>query len=174
MAPTALERWPAVVPVFLSEAEAARLLEELKPLPTDWRERLELRPKRGHSERELDVAGVDGSQFRVILRQSQLNAFDFSAIIGWRPDDSTRVIRLRRYNGRSHRHTNKLEREQIEGFHIHILTERYQQSGFREDSYATATDRYGTLQEALACLISDCNLVPPPEDQLDLLDVRTQ
>lgn len=168
-----LGRWSAVVPAILTEAEAARLLEERKLLPPDWREKLQLKPKRGHSERELDLAGVDGSQFRVILRQSQFNAFDFSAILGWLPDDSTRVVRLRRYNGRSHSHTNKLERERLDGFHIHTLTERYQDSGFREDAYAIATDRYGTLQEALSCLIEDCNLVPPPEDQLDLLDVRT-
>ena len=53
----------------LSQAEISRLLAEHKPLPPDYRERIQTKPKRGHKERELDVKGSDKSEFRLILRQ---------------------------------------------------------------------------------------------------------
>ncbi|WHZ28147.1 MAG: hypothetical protein OJF51_002945 [Nitrospira sp.] len=55
--------------IRLNDAEISRLLAERKPLPPDYRERIQTKPKRGHKERELDVKGADGSEFRLILRQ---------------------------------------------------------------------------------------------------------
>jgi len=156
--------------VMVTDEEAEALITERKILPEGYRDLLELRPKRGHLERDFEIVGVDGNEFRIILRQSQHNPYDFSAILAWRPTGSTRIVRLRRYNGRSHRHTNRLEGGSIDGFHIHRITERYQQSGFREDTFAEATERYTTLREAIACLMADCSLIPPPEDQLSLLE----
>jgi hypothetical protein len=78
---------------------------------------------------------------------------------------SSQVFRLRRYNGKSHEHTNKMERQTIYDFHIHFATERYQHSGLREDAYAEATNRYGDLQGALTCLIQDCGLVLPAKEE---------
>ncbi len=157
---------------FVSEAELEVLLAERKPLPEDWRQRLELRPKQGHSERELDLVGDAGNKFQIRLRQSLSNPFDFSAILCWTPKDSNRLIRLRRYNGRSHSHRNQLEGTIASGFHVHMLTERYQRSGWREDSYAEATDRYASIQGAIECLMADCHVVAPIGDQLDLLENR--
>jgi hypothetical protein len=104
----------------------------------------------------------------VMLRQNTINPFDFSAILGYRIPKSTRIFRLRRYNGR-HQHDNKIERETIDGFHIHEATERYQARGGKEDAYATRTDRYGTLNEAFKCLLRDCNFREPdtPQQRLD-------
>ena len=63
--------------IRLSDAEIARLLAERKPLPADYRDLMQIKPKRGHKERELDVNGVEKSEFRLILRQSEFNSLDF-------------------------------------------------------------------------------------------------
>ena len=42
-----------------------------------------LKPKHGHKERELDVTGVHGSQFRIILRESIANPLGFSVILAY-------------------------------------------------------------------------------------------
>jgi hypothetical protein len=44
---------------ILSDEDIVRLLKEKKPLPGDYRARIQIRPKRGHKERELDVKGAD-------------------------------------------------------------------------------------------------------------------
>lgn len=90
----------------LSEAEISRLLAERKSLPPDYRERIQTKPKHGHKERELDVTGADGSEFRLIFRQSEFNPLDFSVILAYRPPKKNQLFRLRRYNGKSHEHTN--------------------------------------------------------------------
>lgn len=153
----------------LSDAEIADLLAEPKPLATDWRERLRTKPKSGHHERELDIIGAAGSEFRLILRQSQLNHLDFSAILAYiRPDGGPR-FRLRRHNGRSHEHKNVLEGDVIYGFHIHTATERYQTgSGLREDGYAEPTDAYADLTGAVRHMIASCGFDVPIDPQATL------
>ena len=146
--------------VDLTDAEIRRLIEVPKRLPDNYEKRLSrVRKSRQHEQSNVEVASPDG-QFVVMLRQNTINRFDFSAILGYRLPASNRVFRLRRYNGR-HRHTNKLERETIEGFHIHEATERYQARGPREDAFAWVADNYGTLNEALECLFRDCNVRRP-------------
>lgn len=148
-----------------SDQEIAKLLQERKPLPADWRNRVRLRPKRGHDERDLDLAGDAGSEFRLILRQNKINPLDFSIILAVRVPQSNLLFRLRRYNGKSHEHTNHIEGETFYDFHIHMATERYQEIGTREDAFAESTDRYGDFQAALQCLIQDASLDVPPEAQ---------
>ena len=70
--------------VDFSDEDIASLVGERKSLPSDWRERLRLRAKRGHEERDLDCAGDLGSEFRVILRQNSFNTLDFSVILAVR------------------------------------------------------------------------------------------
>ena len=56
-----------------------------------------------------------------------------------RVPQSNRVFRLRRYNGKSHEHTNPIEKEIFYDFHIHTATERYQVlENKKEDTYAEA------------------------------------
>ena len=153
-----------------SDKEIAALVQERKPLPADWRNRVRLRPKRGHSERDLEVTGDGESQFRLILRQNQVNPLDFSIILGVLPSQSNKLFRLRRHNGKSHEHTNHIEDETFYDFHIHMATERYQELGTDEDAYAEPTDRYGDFHGALRCLIEDANLVVPPEAQGNLFE----
>ena len=151
-----------------SDTEIAQLIQERKPMPADWRSRMRLRPKRGHSERDIDVTGDGGGEFRLILRQNAINRLDFSIILAVAVPQSNQLFRLRRYNGKSHEHTNHIEGDTFYDFHIHQATERYQAIGTREDAYAQATDRYGDLHEALRCLIDDANLEIPPDAQASL------
>ncbi len=152
--------------VSLTDTEIAALLAEAKTLPADLRQRFQTRPKRGHRERELDLTGDNGTEFRLILRQSLLNALDFSVILTCLSPQSTSLFRLRRYNGRSHEHTNLLESETFYDFHVHTATERYQLSGLREDAYAERTDLYQDFAGAQQRLILECGFKASPNSQL--------
>ncbi len=152
-----------------SENEIAMLIGERKSLPRNWHTQVRLRPKQGHRERDLDITGVDGNQFRLILHQSMINHLDFSVILATRVAQSSLVFRLLRYNGKSHRHTNSIEGNTFYDYHIHRATERYQEGGAREDAYAETTDRYSDFAGALNCMWNDGNFNPPPDNQPILL-----
>ena len=144
--------------LFYSDIDIATLIAERKPLGSNWRTQFRPKPKWGHDESELVVIGEAQNEFRVILRKSKFNPLAFSAILGVRVPQSNRIFRLRRYNGKSHEHTNSLEKQTFYDFHIHMATERYQRLGDREpreDAYAEVTARFGDLTGALDCLIED-------------------
>ena len=155
--------------ISLSDLQIADLLDEPKPLPSNWETLMRLKPKRGHYEREIDVAGEAGSSFRLILRRNMVNVLDFSVILAFLDPKSNQVFRLRRHNGRSHEHTNHIEGDTFYDFHIHMATARYQQSGSREDGYAEPTDRYADFEGALETLIADVVLLRPSNTQPRLL-----
>ena len=69
------------------------------------------------------------AEFRIILRRNHINPLDFSVILAVRVPNSNQLFRLRRYNGNSHEHTNKIENEKLHDFHIHLATKRYQERG---------------------------------------------
>ena len=152
------------------DQEIESFIQERKLVPADWRNRIRLRPKRGHDEQHLDLAGDTEGEFRLILRQNKINPLDFSVILAVRVPQSNKLFRLRRYNGKSHEHTNHIEDVTFYDFHIHVATERYQDIGTREDAYAEPTDRYGDFHGALRCLIDDVNLEVPPEPQGGLFE----
>ncbi len=156
--------------VIFTDQEIAGLIQETKPLPTDYQAKIQTRPKRGHKERELDVTGLSGSEFRLVLRQSLFNPHDFSGILIYRPPNSNQLFRLRRYNGKSHEHTNSLEGEVFYDFHIHQATQRYQDIGAREDAYAEPTDRFAEFRKAINCLFRDCNFQRPFPYQAELFE----
>lgn len=126
------------------------------------------RAKRGHKDWDLDVQGASVSQFRVVVRQSDANPLDFSAILIYLPPGTNHQFRLRRYNGRSHTHSNKVENQHFHDFHIHMATERYQEMGMREDSYAESSDRYADLDGALWCLQENCGFEVTGPSQVQL------
>lgn len=95
---------------------------------------------------------------------------DFSVIVAVRVPQSNRLFRLRRYNGKSHEHTNHIEGLTFYDFHIHFATERYQEIGAREDTFAEPTDRYSDINGALACLMADANVETPPDSQRVLFE----
>jgi hypothetical protein len=148
-----------------SDEEIAQMIAERKPLPEDYRSRVQLRDKRGYKERELDVVGENKTQYCLILRQSNFNTLDFSIILAVNPLDSNQLFRLRRYNGKSHERTNQIEGDTFYDFHIHQATERYQESGAREDTFAESTGRYADFHSALRCLLEDCGFEAPQNTQ---------
>jgi hypothetical protein len=153
-----------------SDGEISKFLSERKPLYKDFRSKIRMRDKRGHKEQELDIKGENGNLFRLILRQSSFNMMDFSVILAYCPAQSNQIFRLRRYNGKSHEHTNFIESNTFYDFHIHMATERYQELGSREDAYAEPAQRFFDLHSAINCMISDCVLDLPEDPQLKLFE----
>ncbi|MBN1903348.1 hypothetical protein JW926_18665 [Candidatus Sumerlaeota bacterium] len=156
------------MPAKFSDSEIDRMIKERKPLPDNYRDRVQLREKRGHKERELDVTGENGTQYRIIIRQSNFNPLDFSIILAVNAADSNQIFRLRRYNGKHGEHTNPIEGNTFYDFHIHNATERYQESGAREDTFAEVTERYGDFNGALRCMFEDCGFKIPKDSQTSL------
>jgi hypothetical protein len=147
----------------LDDFQIKRILSLPKPLPENYQESLLPRPKRGHAERELDIHTTEGTEFRIIVRQSLFNPLDFSVILAYRIPKTNQVFRLKRYNGKSHEHENKLEGVKFYDYHVHTATERYQDMGFREDAYAEPTDRFVDLKSAMRCMLRDCGFeIPKP------------
>ena len=156
--------------IELTDKDIERFLKERKPLPSDYRKHVTTKPKCGHKENELTVKGADGSEFVLILRQANVNPLDFSVILGFQMPESTRVFRLRRCNGKHGQHTNPIEGITFYDFHIHTATERYQDLGLREDTYAEATDRFWDFSTAIDCMLKDCAFDVPPNPQGHLFD----
>ena len=156
------------MPTKYSDSEITQMIEERKPLPSNYHSHIQLKDKRGHKERELDVVREHGTQYRLILRQSDFNTLDFSIILVVTPSDSNQLFRLRRYNGKSHEHTNQIEGDTFYDFHIHHATERYQESGCREDAFAEVTDRYADFHAALRCMLEDCGFETSQDAQPSL------
>ncbi len=158
-------RWCIELAVTYTDSEIDTLVREPKRLPANWRARTQLRPKRGHQERQLNFPGSAGAEFSLILRKSLVNPLDFSAILAVHVPRSNRLFRLRRYNGRSHEHTNHIEADRFYDFHIHLATQRYQEIGSREDAYAEITDRYTDIDGAIQSMFEDAGFEVPPVDQ---------
>ena len=93
-----------------------------------------------------------------------LNTFDFSAILGYRLPEVNTIFRLRRYNGKSHYHTNTIENERFRDFHVHEATARYQHAGSKEDHFARIDRRYFNIDGAIDCLLNDCGFRSPLAD----------
>ncbi len=155
--------------IVLNDKEISDLVQESKKFPTNYESLFQTREKKGHKEQELTLQRSNGSQFKVILRQNRINPLDFSLILGYVPPKTTALFRLQRYNGKSHQHTNKIERETFYNFHIHQATERYQAAGFDEDGFAVVSSEYADIHGALDCFIKDCSIVLPLNSQLKLL-----
>lgn len=67
-------------------------------------------------------------------------------------------LTLIRFNGSSHCHPNRIEKEIIEWEpHIHIATQRYIQTGI-PNGYAQKTDKYQCVDEALEYACKYCNI----------------
>jgi len=154
--------------LILTDNEIADLIQEDKPLLKQ--PIIQIKEKRGHKEQKIKIEGGNGNRFVLILRQSLFNQLDFSAILGYFIPQTNNKILLKRYNGKSHEHSNPLEKtEKFYDFHIHQATERYQLAGFRAEHYALATKRYGNLNQAIECLYDDCNIQFKGKNQKTLL-----
>jgi len=158
----------------LSDAQIDLLLQERKPLPSDWRTKLDPRMRDSNSESDhakLHIQGAAGNRFRIHIRDnSKKTPLDFSVILVF-TDEGGNEYRLLRHNGlHPSEHTNKWERDQgLENvkfrkkFHIHHCTERYQIAGYEEDGYVEPTAKFQSLESALVALFDDHNFVYPGE-----------
>lgn len=63
-----------------------------------------------------------------------------------------------RLNGHHGRHRNYIEKNVIDGPHIHMMTERYQMMTTHPDGYAEPTDRYADLDGAFKVLVDEANI----------------
>ena len=157
----------------LTDTEIMDLLEEGKPLPEKYRDRLHPKRKSAyqHEERELKVDTPSGHSFRVIIRRNSLNILDFSIILSYYDETSNTWLRLVRYNGKHPSlHTNKIERNSFHDFHIHKATERYQLGDYPIDGYAEVTHSYTTFEEALTAFLKDCHFESPSSHQRSLFE----
>lgn len=144
--------------VTFTDIEIADLIQEKKSMPK--LPHIKLKEKSGHREQEIEILGDSGNRYALILRESKFNLLDFSVILGFCVPQTNIVFLLRRYNGKSHEHSNPLDgTESFYDFHIHEATERYQEAGYRAEHYAIPTDRYKDLRDAIECLYNDCNII---------------
>ncbi len=148
------------MPETVPDSEIAQLIAEQKVLPGNWQDELENRKsKDSHLEGQVDLVGASGTQFRVIVRQSLRTSDDFSVILMAKRVGEPE-IRLLRYDGGSHPHRNKIERNWIiRKPHIHRATERYQELKWEfHDGYAEETVRYYDLNGAWESFAADASL----------------
>ena len=153
---------------IISDQEIKALIKERKVLPENWNNQFTKRINRGNTEFYQNITGDVGNKFRFIIRINEYNKDSFSVILCVSVPSPRKFFNLNRYNGCNHEHTNDIEAELITGFHIHTATERYQQIGKREESYAQKTDRYSDVYGALQCLFTDANFEVPTDEQLTL------
>lgn len=133
-------------------------------------------PKAKHLEQNLDVLSADGQHlFTLIVRQSTMVSDSYSCGLLWHPSTSQKLM-LTRYNGSDHEHYNPTEESSFEdACHIHRATERYISAGRKAEHYAEQTTRYNNVNEAMACLMADCNIrwQSPPSSSTDTQFVLT-
>jgi hypothetical protein len=154
---------------IIKDAEINAYIMEKKVLPKDFK--IMLRPKGilGHKQFSGNIMGESGNSFRIIVRQNKDFPFDFSVILGVMIGGE--MFRLKRYNGNSHVHPNKIEKDETKEFHIHQATERYQEKGFKEEAFATSSKGYYDLDTAIHALFRENNFVfTGGRDQMELKD----
>ena len=117
-----------------------------------WLEKPRGRP--AHRQRNFQASGQqdEEARFSVYQRQNLNDDSDFSCGITYLPPGGPSLT-LARYNGPSHVHGNIAYRP-----HIHRASERAIAAGRKPESEAEATNRFETLEGALACLMEDFNL----------------
>ena len=163
-------RWCRKVSYYFTDKEINGFISEEKNFSGTIEEILSFKESDGHKMASADLLRSDESRFVIKLRQNQNDINDFSAIIVFQEKGNNKYFILRRYNGKSHEHTNKLERNKFYGFHIHFATQRYQDAHRKEESYAEETTRYSDIKGALSCLLSDCNIKTTINPQFNLFE----
>jgi len=162
---------------FLSDTEIQAMIQETKQMPISFGAFLAgMKPKQGRegsflqTSSKFDRLNGDG-EWLMYACKSKENAFDFSCGLWFIPEGKAGRFCLVRYNGKSHWHTNHIERQQpFYDFHIHQATERYQHSRWKESHYAKPTSRYADFHTAMKCLEHDCVLQETSDntDQIEL------
>lgn len=155
---------------FLTDTQIDALVHEPKRLNRSSRAILHsMEAKKGremlHEQASIVFPrNADEGKWRIYLRLSKKNSLDFSCGIGFIPAGRKSDFTIRRYNGKSHEHTNWLDGvAPFYGFHIHRATEQYQQSSYADDHYAEPTELYTDFYGAFKTLLSECNVTVTDE-----------
>lgn len=107
--------------------------------------------KPGHQQRNYKLVGGNYI-FELYQRQNLFDKNDFSCGLKViKPNGQP--LTLLRHNGSSHIH-----RDIVFLCHIHKATHKNIAAGKKPDSYAEPTNRYRSLDGALACLVDDANI----------------
>lgn len=131
-------------------------LEDLRTMPkrvsnpgARWTEKPKGRPT--HRQRVFHATGLSTGDIRFLVFQriSLSDQEDFSCGLVWIRRGGR--LPLARYNGPGHDHGDILHSP-----HIHRTSERAIATGKKPDSEAEETNRFHTIEGALACLITDC------------------
>jgi hypothetical protein len=146
--------------MILNDSQIAEYIKEEKILLDNFR--LKFRVKNNQNVFEKEIQGKSGNIFRIIIRQNLINPLNFSVIFGVMLDG--KLFRLKRYNGDSHEHTNKIEGSEIEGFHIHTATQRYQERGYQPEGFAESSKKYSDCQNALNAMLTENNFKMPVDN----------
>jgi len=135
-------------------------LESLRAMPklvTNPGARWSEKPVRApvHRQRSFKVVGQSDNdvRFEVYQRQNVQDVADYSCGIAHISLDGSRLT-LARYNGPGHEHGDIFHRP-----HIHRTTAESIASGRKPEREAAETDRYETLEGALACLVQDFHVL---------------
>ena len=123
--------------------------------------------KLGHKQKTFNAKAVHSDDlYQLYIRQNLNDNSDFSCGLALVVRDG-KPLTLVRYNGASHVHGDIRY-----GCHIHTATAEAIRKGRRPESEAEETDRYATIDSALACMISDCGIlgITPELDYQDLID----
>lgn len=151
----------------LNDQQITKLLSEPKKVRGCYPKTFPFRAKGAHQECEFLIETSSGNRFEIRVRQSTKNLLDFSVILIHFPSDTNLEVRLTRYNGKSHEHSNPLEHTRFYDFHIHKATERYmQRAGSKPETFAEQTERYSDLNGAFRCMVDDCNITFDQENLL--------
>ena len=105
-----------------------------------------------HKQRNFNAVTEDGKVYRIYQRQNLDDERDFSCGLALVRGNG-KPLSLVRYNGASHIHG-----EIRYACHIHRATAEALAVGKKADGHAEGTDRYRTVEGALACLIEDCSV----------------
>ncbi|HEY3284441.1 MAG TPA: hypothetical protein VGN26_19400 [Armatimonadota bacterium] len=154
---------------LLSDHRIAELLCEAKLLTMHCIQNLFASTAQGNHDADIELIGADGDEFRVKVRQNPLQPADFSVILMYHLPADGRWFRLRRYNGNTHQHRNRIEGDRLDfSFHVHTATERYQARGLKEDWFAEEATAHTDARTAIECLLRDCGFATAPDPQTHL------
>jgi hypothetical protein len=101
---------------IISEERIGALITEPKPEPPGLVPLGVMSQRNQHYRKDFRIMAPSGNEFLVAIRKATLNIFDFSVILGYQLPHLHTVFRLRRYNGKSHPHTNPIEKERSTTF----------------------------------------------------------
>lgn len=135
------------------------LLEELKTCNKFIENVKPKTSKQQYNHKQQKISLFDNAHkyyFEIFMRQNIDLLQDFSVWLKYKGQE-WEVI-LCRYNGDHGEHRNKLDGYKIRWFHKHTYNMEYVQEWLSDDAFATATNDYQSIEEALLQVFKDYNI----------------